>query len=498
MNTGPARHHPLDSIAYVGLLALLLWLPLPWGSHRPWAAHLFVGLAGALLALAGAGHAVARQTWRPPRRLYVAIALWLSWLAWTAAQLAPLPAVWLARLSPAAAAIHSSAGQAAGVAPVYTLSIAPGATFEALLLSLGYFALYLLVAFTARDQSRRRGLMLVLVISGLGQAVYGSLMTLSGAEYGFLAKKTYYLGYATGTFVNRNHLAAYLELTAAAALGLVLADLKAESVRGWRQRLNALVTLALSTKLRVRVALAMMVIGLVLTRSRMGNIAFFAALLLVGLAQLLLRERRLFFRATILFASLLLVDALIVSQWFGLGKVVERIEATEVQTEKRTQVWDRLPPLIEAYPLTGSGLGTFAVAFPPFRTADIAEYYDHAHNDYLEFLIETGPPGLVLLLVLVLSHGVHAARTTLRRHDRLVQGICFTYLMAATALAVHAIVEFNFQIPALAATFTALMGLVISCSDMPQSLRGRHRQATGEAAGDEAGEVESGALAKPV
>jgi O-antigen ligase len=458
----------LDKAAFGGLLLLLLWLPLPWGSHRPWASHLFVLLAGFLLALAGAGLAAER---RPvPRHLYTAGGLWLAWLLWIALQLLPLPPAWLQALSPASAVIHAAAGRATGAAPLETISVAPGQGVDSLLLSLGYFALYLLAALTVRDRGRRRAAMLALVIAGLLQAVYGSLMTLSGEEYGFLSRKVYYLGYATGTFVNRNHLAAYLGLTAAVGLGLMLADLgPASEARGWRARLASLVELALSTKLRVRVAIAMMVIGLVLTRSRMGNTAFFVALGVVGLAQVLLRERRLLLRAVLLFGSLVVIDTLIVSHWFGLGKVVERIETTEVQTEMRTQVWQRLPPVVEAYAATGSGLGSFAVAFPPFRTPDIAEYYDHAHDDYLEFLIETGVPGLALMALLVLSHVLHALQVARRRHDRLLQGLAFSFLMASLALAVHASVEFNFQIPAIAATYVALMGIVAACSAKPQT-----------------------------
>ena len=281
--------------------------------------------------------------------------------------------------------------------------------------------------------------MLALVIAGLLQAVYGSLMTLSGEEYGFLGKKVFYLGYATGTFVNRNHLAAYLGLAAAVGLGLVLADLgPATEGRGWRARLAGLVELALSTKLRVRVAIAMMIIALVLTRSRMGNTAFFTALGVVGLAQLLLRERRLLLRAVLLFASLVLIDTLIVSHWFGLGKVVERIETTEVQTEMRTQIWQRLPPMVDTYAATGSGLGSFAVAFPPFRTPDIVEYYDHAHDDYLEFLDRNwgAGPGLAGLAGVV-PCAARPGKWLWRRYDRLLQGLAFSYLMGSLALAVQ-------------------------------------------------------------
>jgi O-antigen ligase len=457
----PKRRPLAERAAFYGLLLLLAWLPLPWGSHRPWAEHLFVMWAGVLLVLACIGRVEAGG--KLPIRYRWAALLWLPWLAWVLFQTLSLPEARLAAWSPAAAQLHAAVLPVSGMA-LDTLSIMPGATLEALQLSCGYFALYLVVALTCREGSRRRLVVVVLVASGLFQAVYGSLMTLSGAEIGFFARKIFYRGYATGTFVNRNHLAAYLELTSAVGLGLILADLKGGGAGGWRLRLSSWIELAFSTKLRVRLALAVMVIALVLTRSRMGNTAFFVALSVTGLAYVLLRERRLFLRALLLFASLLAVDTLIVSHWFGLEQVVGRIEATRLEQEERPLVYQQLPQLLEQYRGTGSGLGSFAQAFMPYRPAQMKGYYDHAHNDYMEFLVETGVPGLLLLLFLAGVHLLHALRVVWRREDRLPQGICVGFVMATLALALHATVEFNFQIPAIAASYVTLMGLVLSCS----------------------------------
>lgn len=468
---------PLERAAFSGLLLLLLWLPLPWGSHTPWAEHLLVLWAGLLLLLTCLARLSQGVQWRLPLRYGWAALLWLLWLAWIALQTWSLPAT-LARWSPAADAVHAAVAQPGVQMPLDTPSIMPAASLDGLLLSLGYFALYAVVAVTCRERSRRRLLIATLVLAGLAQAVYGSLMTLSGAEYGFLAKKIFYLGFATGTFVNRNHLAGYLELTSAMGLGLVLADLRSGG-GNWRLRLSQWVEAAFSTKVRVRVALAMMVVALVLTRSRMGNSAFFGALTVTGLGYILLRERRLLLRAVVLFGSLLLIDTLIVSHWFGLNKVVERVEATRIEQEERPLLYRELPAAVRTYALAGAGLGSFAQAFMPYRQPELGSYYDHAHNDYLEFLIETGWPGLFLLLLLTGVHLLHALKVVWKRHDRLPQGICVGFVMASTALAVHATVEFNFQIPAIAASYICMMGLVLSCTQ--RSSEQHQRKAAGPA-----------------
>jgi len=71
--------------------------------------------------------------------------------------------------------------------------------------------------------SRLRWIALALVLSGLFQASYGSLMTLSGLEYGFFHEKIHNRGLATGTFINRNHLAGYLVMCLSVGIGLLIA-----------------------------------------------------------------------------------------------------------------------------------------------------------------------------------------------------------------------------------------------------------------------------------
>ena len=75
---------------------------------------------------------------------------------------------------------------------------------------------------------RLKTLAYVLVLSGLGQAVYGSLaLAVAGG------------GNASGTFVNRNHFAAYLVLCLAVGIGLLIASMGRTTRAGsWRDRLR--------------------------------------------------------------------------------------------------------------------------------------------------------------------------------------------------------------------------------------------------------------------
>ena len=463
-----------DGWIFAGLLLVLVWLPLPWGSRSDETVAVTALAVCALLSIWLLLWLGGRVRPASAAARGMAVALWVLWIGWLALQLLPLSCDWLARLSPAALQIHQSAVAAfaaPGTCAPAPLSIAPGLGVHGLLLTGFYFCLYLLVLLTVSSRQRVSAILWTLAGSGLLQALYGLHMTVTGMEYGFLVKKTYGIGVTTGTFVNRDHYAAYLELTLAAGVALVLADLGQWRTRNWHDFLRDLIALLLSAKFRARAMLVAMVAALVLTRSRMGNIAFFASLSVSGGIFTLLRYRKWFIPSLLLFASLLLIDLFVVSRWFGLSAVVERIEQTDLQTETRALVLKDLEPVAQDYLLTGSGLGTFALAYGPYRDESINGYFDHAHNEYAEFLIETGAVGALVLGLLLLVHVWHGVRVLLFRRTPIYAAAAFASLMAIIAMATHSGAEFMLHTPAVAATLVTLMALGMSVSSRSSARR---------------------------
>jgi O-antigen ligase len=104
------------------------------------------------------------------------------------------------------------------------------------------------------------------------------------------------------------------------------------------------------------------------------------------------------------------------------------------------------------------------MAHAPFRQSSSWTYFDHAHNDYVQFMIETGVIGLGLLGVFVLGHVLHAIRVMIGRRRRSAAAATFAALMAILAQAIHATADFNLQIPANAASLLVLMALAATWS----------------------------------
>ena len=474
--TMPARDTTTawERLVYWGLVALLFWAPLPFGSYRPWAMAvivIWVAVLGAVWSLGWAlGHCAVRSSFYRGR---LALALLALWAALITLQLAPLPFEWVAAVSPGAAAVYGTPyGNAAGseLHPAISLSIDVAATTRYHLLTLalvGYFALMILVI---QRTERLKQFALMLVASGIMCSVLAIYLHFTGASYLlFFEPMTHEV--AKGPFHNRNHLAAYLEICLAVGVGLIVAEFELAQLTTWKQRARWLLRMLLSSKVRVRLLLIVMVIALILTRSRMGNAAFFTALIAGGIVALLCLRAR--WKTIVLFlASMIILDVAVIGSWIGVEHVVKRMQQTAISSdtkqaeglqeqsvEERTDQGFSSLASVSSFPIFGTGTGSFEAMYPQYKQPGYLLSLNHAHNDYVEFLVEGGWGGMLLLsglTVLVFIRNILTVAATNRSARR---GLALGGLIALIAMAMHATVEFALQIPAVALGFTAAVAL---------------------------------------
>ena len=490
------------STLFIAFLILLVWLPIPLGSNRPWAWALMEVwvyiIAAAWLCKYARGRVVLTEPFRHAR---FALILFTLWLGYGLLQMIPLPGSVVAVLSPNTAALYQQThigpllanqnltpNPIARALPVFTddmsgtqfrtvssrndlttgapaddlpvfelpattstpsarLTLDLSASLTSWMKSLTYVLIFGLTLLLIDSTKRLKTLAYIIVLSGLAQAVYGSLsLAIDGG------------GVANGSFINRNHFAAYLVLGLSIGIGLLVASMgEGTRVITWRQRLRHIGALILSSKAPLRIFLAIMVIALVLTHSRMGNTSFFASMLIAGTLALVL-FRNMPRSVIVLIASLIVIDIFIIGSWVGLEQVRDRLVETTLQQETRDEVGRHSLRLWQDYPLFGSGAGSYQGVFPRYRQGDDGKgIYEHAHNDYLEFLSESGIIGIVFpagVVIVALLNAVNAQR---KRRNQLARGIGFAATMAITAMLIHATVEFNLQIPAYAATFMVIL-----------------------------------------
>lgn len=453
-----------DGKIFFLFLLLLVWAPIPLGSNRPWAsASLEIGMCALALAW-GWLYAFGRvQLHAALLRAWPVVLLFACWLAWLALQVIPLPAELLQLLSPTRARLPTYDPAAAW----HTLSIQPYSSLGFLLKSCAYVSAFCLTLALISRRERLRIIAVVIVTAGLAQALLASFMHLARVNQEVFFTGFSHIDNAHGTFVNRNHLAGYMEMCLALGIGLMIATLKGGSAQTWKQRLRDTAGWLLSTRVLLRISLIIMVVALVMTRSRMGNAAFFTSMLVAGVIGLA-TSRHATRSTVILLISLIIIDVFIVGTWFGVENVIKRYEQTTIYREMQPtggSVEERLEPglyatqMLRDYPLSGSGGGTFYTAFPKYRPGVISAYFTYAHNDYVQVATDTGVIGLGLLGLIVLSTFFIALKTLYERRDPLCRGVAFGTTMGIIAIMIHSWVDFNLQIPANAFTFAVLLAL---------------------------------------
>ncbi|WP_277458495.1 MULTISPECIES: O-antigen ligase family protein [Methylococcus] len=449
-----------DKGLFAVLLALIFWLPLPWGSNWEGAVYFFSSIAfvlgaGCCLLYAHGGLPLTtafRKAW-PAMLLIGASVVWVAFQGST----------WFSDLAekwgPRAALVYPDARQ---IDPglLFSFSTDPYYTRLAAFRGAAYLAMFAIILLLVRDQPRVRWLAYTMVSCGVFEALYGSAKSLTGLEFGFFGKE---IGkaVATGTFVHRNHLAGLLEMTLAVGVGLLISGRYSSPGGNWRDWLRGLATFLLSEKAPLRIAVVIMAVGLVLTRSRMGNVGFAASLTIAGAVYLLFVRSSKFSRGLVLvfFLSIVLVDVLVIGSYFGIEEVARRLEQTTVvEASNRVDLFDYALPYVSDYLPFGAGAGSFVASFLPYGGPEVVTPYDHAHNDYLEFLGEWGIGFLPMALAVALSLVV-ALFALRQRHDAVLKAAAFASFMGILALLIHSCVDFNLQIPANAGFFVVLMAL---------------------------------------
>jgi len=266
------------------------------------------------------------------------------------------------------------------------------------------------------------------IVIGLCEALYAVWQLSAGREEVLWQAKTQYFGYATGTYINRNHLAGLLELCLGVHLGAVLQAFK-------QKKMRLFVFLALSW---------MAVFGVFLkTGSRAGLLSFLAACGLVFIFRLLFLKKKTWVPAvmfTLLFsAAFFFWGRVALARFYHSKDIVWSMEG-------RFETWKAALVMIRDNPW-GVGLGGFEAVFPHYQSSLSLKGWGHAHQDYLELLAQLGIPGFCVWAFLIVSILIQFMKTLAVSKDDFF-GLEWGIFTALLSLGIHALMDFNLAIPA--------------------------------------------------
>jgi O-antigen ligase len=376
-------------------------------------------------------------------------------LGLAAVQIVPLPIEMVHRLSPTRFELYEATARLAGAhAHTITLSATPYKTAEYLLTLCGYGLLMLFVAHLRR-QTREfpwASILPLLAISGF-EAALACYQAYSGTPADTVS----------GTYRNRDHFAALLEMALPFALIYPFSILR-------RDRDGRESPIMPAVKAFVAIAIfVLLLIGIILSLSRMAFIAALAAVFVVLAAVITTRDWRNSthdrirpwrqWMAVGAVAALILVGFIYLPTDPLVARFADLASTEKVSADVRAQIWRNTTSLIKDYPLFGCGLGSYASCFLRYKTVAPMNTVDFAHNDYLQVLAELGLFGFCAGLLLVARVLLCAIRATLYARSGDERYISIACLGSMVAILLHSFVDFNMYVPANAFECAWIIGI---------------------------------------
>lgn len=427
------------------------------GAEGPLNNGLLQGCAAILLALLFASQI--RGSWPLPDSAKGPAWLLLGLFVIVLVQLLPLPPSWWQGLSGRELA-RSALALVGSEDHWRPLSLDPEATRRlgaSLLLPAA-------ILFGLLGATRREAVLTIraVVAAAAASAAIGALQLALGSRSWLSYYEGPTAGAASGVFANPNHQAT-LFVAAILCLGfLIRANRSNDHRSGWPT--------AASPNLYAWLALPLFIVMTIATGSRAGLVLLPVAMIGALLIAIGRRSPRIWLGA----AAAALVVAAATVLLSPAGNQLAFGQSFFFRDDAR---YDFLPDVIytlQQYWPVGSGLGTFVPVFAPNENLDIAGagYVNHAHNDLLEWLIETGALGAIWLTAAAATILWRFATVSLRgdrlrgtRYAAIVAGGCILLVFA-----LQSVVDYPLRTDALSAIAAAAAALLFApLPDVPAS-----------------------------
>jgi hypothetical protein len=302
-----------------------------------------------------------------------------------------------------------------------------------------------LAMFTAVQLSDNdRGVSGALAAGTAAAILLGAMQVASGSSSSWYFYSITNTG-AVGFFANSNHMGTLLLATIPFGAALLLSGKSQRRLRGKTAALTAIAA----------AALGLILIGIALNRS-------LAALLLV---------------IPVLLATALMLPAGWRLRWLGaplailaLGGAITALSLNplnpsgasgtkEVSVQSRQTIWHKTSEAIaDSFPV-GTGLGSFAPVYRLYEDPQSVDstYINHAHNDYLELMLELGLAGVALVALLLVWW---ASRVAQIWSSNLSSPFDRAATIASAAILGHSIVDYPLRTSAMATVFAMCIGIM--------------------------------------
>ena len=256
-------------------------------------------------------------------------------------------------------------------------------------------------------------------------------------------------GFIFGPYVNHNHYAGLMEMLFPLTIAFLLSDRVGGPIRFW---------LAFAAVIEMA--------SVVLSGSRAGIMSIALESGIFG--AYLLTKKYFPSRRIVVTLVFIAISIGLLYSWLSSDFLAKRLQSALQHPEasygeRRNMASDALV-IMRHFPSTGTGLGSFSTVYPQYQSFVTDQQVEHAHNDYAEFLAETGIPGAVILVAALALFGAHVRNNLRQPVLSTADWMRIGATISCLGIMFHSFVDFNLHIPANAAWFAACLGIATTTS----------------------------------
>ena len=376
---------------------------------------------------------------------FLAVVYALCW-TWVGLQLLHVP-VDLWSQFPGRASLSDAYGLLGLGPPQLPVSLSPWQTLGSLFWLLPPVAVFLMVIQVSRSSLTNLIPLLFLTLA-IGSIMLGFSQMLSGRDSPLYFHMVTNWGAPVGFFANANHQASFLVACyawVAIATPLRIGQRRANSEDMWRDL--------------TKIALLLMILTCLIYVASGAGYLLGGMVVLIALAAQFRNDRMASLCVTL--SLLAAIAGLLFVSFSGDRFDTFLISSFSGGAGSREIVFERSLEAVRTYMPFGTGLGSFAEVYRQFETPPFISqnFVNHAHNDYIEMMLELGIPGGSF------DHGFHDVGILANVSGLDMKAIPFVHLQRAASTVVmifliHSLVDYPLRAPANACVFALAVAIM--------------------------------------
>ena len=403
-----------------------------------------------------------RKNWSRPTKIVLLLSV--LWIVWCALQLVPLPRWLWSRLGDRSVLVEGLELLGLPINQTMPISFSPSEGRLSLAATAPPFVLFMIASILGWRKGASRLCWAVPIIGALSVLLgFAQVLTENSAQLYFYENTN--PSSPVGVFANVNHQACFLAM----CLPFMAAAIR-QVGDNWRSGdedyAKAIACAALSL---------LLLIGVLAAGSGAGYLLLVPALVLsVMIARKPSSSKKIQIKLPFVVMATAVLSAILVASSSILGGI--GLTGLDTSRASRIEIWSLTGEVAADHWLLGTGLGSFDEVYRLYEDPDTVTrtFVNHAHNDYLQLVVEFGLPGAFIVGLGLLFFGYLFFRVWSQHGDehRHLKRAAATALLIAL---LHSFVDYPLRTPAVACLAATCFALLVM---KPAIKRDQNRRST--------------------